>query len=166
MSIATSVIVRASPSLRILCATISAGALVIGVLLLAGRIGEAGTIIRTALAIASVFLGFLGFYHGARHRKHQHIDISGTGQIRLAEAGSKGPCSAADRPYLKKNAQVVHLLPNSTLWRQMLLLRLRTGSGRIITVPVMSDSVPKDGFRALSVACRWILSQSKSTDLR
>lgn len=166
MSIATSVIVRASPSLRMLSAAMSLGAVLIGVLIASGQIGETTSIARALLAAASIFLGFFGFYHGVRHRNHQHIDISGTGQIRLAETGDTGPCAAANRPYLKKNGQVVHLLPSSTLWRRMLLLRLRTGSGRIITVPIMPDSVSRDSFRALSVACRWILSRIDPTDKR
>ncbi|WP_220807239.1 protein YgfX [Noviherbaspirillum aridicola] len=144
----------------------SLGAFLIGVLIGAGRVGDPDPLLRAILAAASIFLGFFGFYHGVRHRKHQHIDISGTGQIRLVETGDTGPCAAANRPHLKKNGQVVHLLPSSTLWRRMLLLRLRTGSGRIITVPVMPDSVSQDSFRALSVACRWILSRNDSTDTR
>jgi toxin CptA len=166
MSIAATVIVRTSPTLVGLRAAMACGAISIGLLIAAGQIGEPAFLLRAALSGTCIFIGFFGFYHGVRHRKHQHIDISGAGQIRLVEACGTGACAAANRPHLKKNGQVVHLLPSSTLWRQMLLLRLRTGSGRVITVPVMPDSVSQNGFRALSVACRWILSQSNPTDKR
>ncbi|HEY8609381.1 MAG TPA: protein YgfX [Noviherbaspirillum sp.] len=164
MSIATTVIVRASPTLSAMGWLMSLGAVVIGVLIASSQIGELPSLPQLLLSASSIFLGFFGFYHGVQHRKHQHIDISGTGQIRLVEVDETGACSAADRPHLKKNGQVVHLLPSSTLWRQLLLLRLRTETGRIINVPVMPDCVSPDGFRTLSVACRWILSQRSSTD--
>lgn len=163
-SIASSVVVRTSPILRALSVVMSCGAVLIGALVATGAIGEVSTSSRVALALGSVFLGFFGFYHGARHRKHQHIDISGTGQIRLSEWGETRSCAAANRPNLQKNGQVVHLLPSSTLWRWMLLLRLRTESGRVITVPVMPDSVSRDGFRALAIASRWILSRVETND--
>jgi toxin CptA len=46
----------------------------------------------------------------------------------------------------------VALLPGSTLWPQLLLLRLGTEEGAVLLLPVLRDSVSPGVFRALAVA--------------
>jgi toxin CptA len=164
MSIAVSAVVRPSRLLFAMLLLMSGGAFIVGGAIATAQVGEMHGLLRALLATFSFFLGFFGFYHGGRHRKHQHIDISGTGQIRLTGVAAIGSCSGPNRPHLIKGGEVVKLLGDSTIWSRMLILRLQTESGKITTVPIMPDCVSRDSFRALSVACRWIIARSPATD--
>lgn len=46
----------------------------------------------------------------------------------------------------------VTLLEGSTVWPQLLLLRLRDDDGVLWRLPVLRDSLPPEQFRALAVA--------------
>jgi len=46
----------------------------------------------------------------------------------------------------------------------MLLLRLQADNGDKWVVPILTDCVSRDEFRALSVACRWIAAHNDSAD--
>jgi len=131
----------------------------------AGQLGALSFTPRILLAAFNVFLGVFGFYHCIRHRKILHIDISGVGQIRLTEVGVVGACTGTDWPHVRKQGEVVRLLSDSTIWPQLLLLRLQAGSGKITTVLIFSDCVSPESFRALSVACRWIAACSQPPQL-
>ncbi len=60
----------------------------------------------------------------------------------------------------------VHLLPDSTLWPHLLVLRLRSEDGGIRTVPILPDSTSRESFRALAAACRWLAARSEAGDMR
>jgi toxin CptA len=161
MSIAVSAIVRPSRRLSSLVGAMSSIVLAGGVAIAAGFAAEFSPFLRWPLASSIVFLSFFGFYHGTRCRKPIQLDISGTGQIRLTEVDSVRPCREREWPHVDVYGEAFVLLSDSTLSACVLLLRLRAESGRIITVPVLPDSVSRDTFRALSAACRWIAIQSK-----
>ena len=55
---------------------------------------------------------------------------------------------------------LAQLLAGSTVWPNLLLLRLRLENGRVRTIPVLPDSVSRETFRALQVACRWVASHN------
>jgi len=84
------------------------------------------------------------------------ISISSAGQIRLLEVGA--PTQNMPEVFDTGNTAwiVVNLLEDSTLWPQLLMLRLRSETGRVIVLPILSDSVGLHSFKSLSVACRWI----------
>ena len=131
-----------------------------GVCIGVGSIGDISPLSRLLIAVTVIFLAVFGFYHGARHRKIIHIDISGAGQCRLAEVGSEGSCMNTNWPHVGNPRVVVALLKNSTIWPHLLLLRLQADNGKITIVPILPDSVSRDSFRALSVACRWVATHS------
>lgn len=118
-----------------------------GTLSWSARIGLAGLcILAAALALVLVL----------RDRKVIWLHISGTGQIRVVEHLVQ---SARAKPQVMK-AGLAQLLGGSTIWPGMLFLRLRLENGKIRTIPILPDSVSEDAFRALSVACRWLISHN------
>lgn len=159
MSIAVSAVVHPSRVLLSLLFSMAALAAAIGAAVLAGWLGDLDVMHRAAVGTPPVFMAFFGFYHGVRHRKTLHIDISGDGGIRIAEPVSGNPCGAENSPHLVSDGTVVEMLDNSTIWPSLLVLRLRADDGCITVVPILPDSVSKDAFRALSVACRWIAAR-------
>jgi toxin CptA len=159
MSIAVSVAVHPSRLLRFLIFSVSSAVAAIGIAVLAGWLGELAPFPRVTIGMLPVFMAFFGFYHGVRHRKTLHIDISGAGQIRITNALSTSPCRDADRPHVTSGSKVVEMMDDSTLWPNLLVLRLRASDGDITVVPILQDSVPRNAFRALSVACKWIAAR-------
>lgn len=84
----------------------------------------------------------------------RRIDISGLGEIRLTVQQSLGAVPA--------RADVLQLLPGSTIWQHSLLLLLGTpGRKRITVLRIWPDSVSREQFRALSVALRAIAGRDK-----
>lgn len=164
MSIAVSAVVHPSRFLLVLTALISISTGLIGIAIAAGFIGSLSAVPRLALGSAAFFLALFGFYHGVRHRKTIQLDIYGTGLIRLSEPGSEGPCTHTNRPHVSGSGERVWLLKSSTIWPNLLLLHFRTGGGQTRVLPVLPDCVSRDGFRAISVACRWIASQAQDSD--
>ncbi len=163
MSIAVSVTVKPS---RLLFAMVTAMffiAAAVAFAVFSGLLGELSFAVRTVAAAFTLFLGCFGFYHGVRQRKPIHIDISGSGQIRISELADTAPCTDAMWPHVSENGSVVRLHKSSTIWPQLLLLRLENDGGKIWTVPVLPDCVSRDSFRAMSVACRWIASRGDLT---
>lgn len=162
MSIAVSAVVQPS---RVLIMMIGAMAIVVaavGAAIGFGLVGDMAAAPRLLLAAFLVFLAFFGFYHGVHARKTIQLDISGVGQVRLTEVSSPGPCTTTNWPHVRTVEDVFRLMPNSTLWPHLLLLRLKAESGKTVTVPVLPDCVSRDKFRALSVACRWIAMHDNS----
>lgn len=162
MTIAVSVTVRPSRLLFLMVSAMSLAATAAGFAIGLGHIGELSILYRGTLAAFILFTAVFGFYHGIRHRKPIHIDISGVGQIRLTEVCAAGACTNTKRPHVRGSTGVVRLAGDSTIWPHLLLLRLLSESGKISTLPVLPDSVSRDDFRALSVACRWIAAHNDS----
>jgi toxin CptA len=161
MSIAVSATVRPSRLLLKMVIVLCAGVAAIGFLIATGYLGGLSPSVRAFAAISCVFAAVFGFYHGAGGRKPIHIDISGTGQFRLAEALDASPCKQSNEPHLDRQVEVVRLLDHSTIWPYLLLLRLQHESGKITSLPILPDCVSRDSFRALSVACLWIASRGE-----
>jgi hypothetical protein len=115
--------------------------------------------------IASILLGG-AIFMPRRPGKTFHIDISGIGQIRLTQySGVSVFHNKIDLALDGSLGRLVHLSPDSIVWSQFLLLRLKPEQGAIISIPVLIDSVSASGFAKLSVACRWIAAQSTSREM-
>ena len=147
MSIALSVVVRPSCLLR--CALLLFGT-AHGALALALCAGVAAPLAwpHGVAAAALLCAGLLG--HAALRRRTPHqIDVSGVGELRVTVQHHSGaPLAGPTR---------MRLLPGSTLWPQLLVLRLRAAQhGAVLTLPVLPDSLPPAQFRALAVACMCI----------
>jgi toxin CptA len=84
----------------------------------------------------------------ASARKVRRIDISGLGQLRLTVQQSIGVRIA-----------LLRLLPGSTLWSGLMLLRLGGEDGVILRLVLLPDSMEAGQFRRVSVAMRDIASQ-------
>ncbi|WP_420799658.1 protein YgfX [Noviherbaspirillum saxi] len=133
----------------------------IGIGVVIGLIGVLPFMPKWISASAILFLSFFGFYHGTKRRKPIQLDISGAGQFRLTEVASFAPCSTRNRPHVITNGEEFKLLGDSTLSPHLMVLRLQAEDKRIITVLILPDSVSRDTFRAVSVACRWIAMNGK-----
>ena len=90
----------------------------------------------------------------ARATTTRRIDISGVGELRLTVQLKLCAAPARGVP--------VRLAPGSTLWPQLLLLRLRAEDGALTVLAVLPDSVGPGRFRALAVALRAIAGRDNS----
>jgi toxin CptA len=161
MSIAVSAVVKPS---RILLAAIGGmcvGAVVVAGMVGLGQIGKLSTLPRLFIAGSCGLAAFFAFYSAVQSRKTFRIDISDIGQIRLEEyIGAEKFSSATGAA--KNN--VVELMPDSTIWPHLLLLRLRSDDNQITVLPILRDCVGVGIFRALSIAFRWIATQNSRAE--
>lgn len=154
MSIALSVLVHPSRTLRRALVACGAAQAALGSAILAGWAGplaQPGLLGAAALACAA-----LAWARAASAPTAHQIDVSGLGEIRLTVKQKLG---RAPWPALP-----LQLLPGSTVWPQLLLLRLAAGGGKqgkSVFLPVLPDSLTQDEFRALAVAIRSIASRNK-----
>lgn len=160
MSIAVSAIIRPSRMLAAIVFTMS------GVLLGAAALLwlEADSIFHESLAGACALAGSaLGLFPLLR-RKSVRIDVTGIGQIRLADTSSDAQI-ASTNPSMR-GVEVVQMLRDSTFWSSLMVLRLQSGSGRVTVLTILPDSMERSAFHALSVACRWIAARQISPQTR
>ena len=161
MSIATSAEVKPS---RILCVLVLMMACVLW--LTASRlIVMAGAQTPDfSYALASVVCAIAGcmlLLSCRTHVKTLRIDITATGQIRLTHTSHNAFLSDRGHNVVRsEEGEVVQLIRDSTLWSCMLILRLRTESGKVIVLPILRDSMTAAAFRSVCVACRWIAAQN------
>ena len=163
MSIAVSAVVQPSRLLFAMVGAMSIAVAFIGIAIGVGAVGDLSLAARLGMSVITVFLSFFGFYHGIHDRKPIHIDISGTGQLRITEVVASAPCTDTNWPHLEEIGEVVELMNDSTLLPYLLLLRLGTSKG-IKVLPILPDSVSRESFLSLSVACRWIAAQGERTE--
>jgi len=157
MSIAVSADIKPSRLLLIMMAAAAVAVALIGVIFAFALVGQLSFVFRMALAGACIVAAILAFWLVLKNRKTVWLHISGTGQIRLVEHHATVRVKPGSQVMSGGLAQ---LLAGSTVWPNLLLLRLRLESGRVRTIPVLPDSVPRETFRALQVACRWVASHN------
>ncbi len=160
MSIALSAVIRPSKVMSALVGLQCMLAGSVGILIAVGAVGDLPLSERLALAALCLSAAIYGITRYTRSRQAVQINISGDGHIRLVDVATGKAVSAA-----KKTPSPVKLLEGTTLWSHLLLLRLRLDSGSVRTIAILPDSVSKDAFRRLSVACRWIASRTEKTGL-
>jgi hypothetical protein len=156
MSIAVSAVVGPSRLLRGLVLAYGlanlAAAVAVG-LLLPGRFALAPLAAALFTASAACLL-----HRFATPTKTRRIDISGVGQLRLTvqqdmrTSDAAGSVADGAAPLPAPEATLVVLLPGTTIWPQLLLLRLRSQTGSVTHLPVLPDGVAPGVFRALAVA--------------
>jgi toxin CptA len=129
MSIAVSVIVRPSSVLRLahagLCACVVASAAVCP---------------GVVAPLLCVLAGVLAWFCGRPGAIVCQFDLIGVGRLRLT--------------VYQQTGTTPHLLDGSTLWPNLLLLRLGGDDGRAQVLAVLPDSVARPEWRALALACR------------
>lgn len=130
--------------------------------------GELTVLEKTGIAGISCLVVAYVFLRTVRFAKVCEIHVSGAGQIRLrtlsesanpgrkdAEYSGTGHPGAED--FVNQHGELVRLLPVSTLWSWLLILHLRHENGRNSILTILPDAVGDESFRALLVACRWIV---------
>ena len=161
MSIAVSAVVLPSRFLLV-----AVGGMCIGITLFAGligvgRIGELSKPLSLLISGSCILAAVSSFYRTGRKRKTFRIDISDIGQIRLEEYTGSGKFSWRAEG---AKSNMVNLMPDSTIWTHLLLLRLRGEDDQIKVLPILRDCVDDDDFRRLSIACRWIAVQTSAVE--
>jgi toxin CptA len=161
MSIAVSAVVQPSRLLFAALGGMCVGIVFVAATIILGWVGDLSIHFRSLIAASCFFAAFIGFYWTTRARKTFRIDISDIGQIRLEEyIGVRGLAS----PTEPAKSIVVDLMPDSTIWPHLLLLRLRSENGQIFVLPILRDCVGNEAYRALSIACRWIAAQNNRAE--
>ncbi len=151
MSIAVSAVIQPSKLLLSLVGGMSVISLGIAVLVATGFIGSLSPLARVFLAVMCASVAIAVFLREKRKTQYV-IHISGVGQIRL-RTGSNIEHAIVDGA----EDEIVHLLPASTIWSGLLLLHLQNDLQQRTVVTVLRDTVSAESFRALLVACRWIV---------
>lgn len=152
MSIALLVIVRPSPCLRLLRASLAASVLAVALWLAPWSTAARAAPLRWPLAapIICAAASLMGLRGLLRPVNAYRLDISGIGQMRLAVYLQSERGKAVAPP------AAVTLMADSALWPWLLVLRLRRvdGQGGTLRLLVLPDSVAPGVFRPLALACR------------
>ena len=149
MSIAVTAVIR--PSLRIsiathiLCIVILLAGIAVGYGAM-GSFSPSGRILIAAISIPASFLAIILF---RRREFPVRLEILDSGEIWLARMETNSDKMDFGR-------QRVELTGDTTLWPNLMILRLRAEDGRVLVVRVLPDTVSAQEYRALSVALRWI----------
>ncbi|MBS0308854.1 MAG: hypothetical protein JSS58_07775 [Proteobacteria bacterium] len=151
MSIAVAAVVKPSRILRVL--VMGMHFLPALVLLSLARFDELLLFWRWLFWTLGIAIVLTAIRHARRAGGMLHIDISGSGQIRVSEAGA---LSSVATTFAAGEMQKVRLKPSSTIWPFLLLLRLERQDGKIVNKVILPDSMSADSFRTLSVALRWL----------
>ena len=136
MSIAVSVIVRPSSGLRLLHAGMCCCVL-----------ASAAACPGWCAPLLCVLAALLGGWRGRQRGNARQLDISGVGQLRLT--------------VYQEHGTALRLLPGSTIWPGLLLLRLGDDDGGVHSLTVLPDSVTPADWRALSLASRAIAARTE-----
>lgn len=161
MSIAVSAVIHPSRLLFALAISMCLGTGLIGIVIGVGWVGNLSLLARAALTTVCISMSCWGLNRSMVSRKSLHIDISGIGQMRLAEHNKLAASTLpGDSQQSWHSGEVVQLMTGSTLWPYLLLLRLQTKDRQVRILPILPDCVGADSFRALSVACRWVAAHN------
>ena len=151
MSIAMTVVL--APSRRLRCLLAGFGVSLLAAACAVGLVAPARFAAGPAVAAALLFAGVCVAHAALRPAMVHRIDISGPGQLRLTV--QQGVALE------ETDALAARLLPGSTLWPRLMLLRLgtdagtpgeRAAGGACCSVAVLPDSLTPEAFRALAVA--------------
>ena len=142
MSIAMTALVHPSRRLRLLLGGFAACLLLAA--LAAGLEASTRFAAEPVVAGALLFSGLCLAHAAAVPATVHQIDISGVGQLRLTVQQGGGTDA--------RGGMLVALLPGSTLWPRLMLLRLGGGDGACCHLAVLPDSVAPEAFRGLVVA--------------
>nr|WP_133467272.1 protein YgfX [Herminiimonas fonticola] len=125
----------------------------IAALIATDSIGNLSLSARIVLAGLCASVAITAFSRAMFRKTKYVIHISGTGQIRLATE-KRNEQAIADSA---AESELVHLLPVSTIWSGLLLLHLQNERQHTMVLTILPDMVSAENFRALLIACRWIV---------
>lgn len=160
MSIAVSTVVLPSRQLAVLTGGFCLGVAGIAALLVSGAAIDAPLAMRSVLALVLTVVLVWASRAAIWCGKSLRIDISEHGEITVAEDEActiEGMRAGREQD---AGGTVVTLLPDSTIWPYLLLLRLRADDRRTRNVLILRDCMSAEKFRALSVACHWIAAHN------
>jgi hypothetical protein len=164
VTIAVSLVVRPSETLLRAIWAMAIAAMLAAFLIFFQSCDLSAGIRLQIFAIVSISAGYTVF-NASFHRKTFHIDISGIGQIRMKQYS--GVSASGENIHFALDGHlgpVVHLRPESVLWPQFLLLRLKPDLGPAISIIVFPDSMSGTGFADLSVSCRYIAMRNANVE--
>lgn len=165
MSIAVSAIVKPSKIFLILVSTICMAIVCMAIIIGMSEIGELTLRGRLFISFLLAASGISAFFYVFFNRKTFHIDISGIGQIRLKEYNGIDDLMRQKEKHGKGDSiGTVQLEKDSTLWPYLLLLRLSAVNRGVSTLIIFPDSMERESFKALMVACRWIAAHNIHAD--
>jgi len=134
--------------------------LLVAVLIGLDAVGDLFLPARLLIALLVVVVtGWLCWRWHAR-RVVVRLSISGIGQIHLQQ-----PADSAKQQMDEGPAELVTLLPSSTIWPWLLILHLQNVHGRTAVILILRDSVSQETFNALLVACRWLAMRRPENEL-
>lgn len=161
MSIATSAIIKPSRTLYLLKLLMACVLFVTAARLITMAAPKTPDIVHTVACLLCVFAGCLLALSCRTLAITLRIDITATGQIRLTHTSHDAfKHGSVQQTQAVIEGEAVQLMKDSTLWSSMLILRLRNGSGKVIVLPILRDSMTKNAFRSVCVACHWIAAQN------
>lgn len=161
MSIAVSTVVYPSRLLAVVFGSVCMASACLACLIALGFTGNFSPLWRAVIVLALSVIPVLASSGVIRNKNSLHIDISYNGQIKVEE--DKALAAVHTKAVLQQersSSEVVKLMPNSTIWTHLLLLRLQAKDRKIRTVLILPDCMSANSFRALSVACRWIAAHN------
>lgn len=165
MSIAVSTVVMPSRRLAVLLGSFCLGMAAVAAYLVISPTIHLSLAWRVALALTLTVIPVWASHAPIWRGKSLRIDISEHGQITVTEDKTctvqSGQAKTSEPPRQgHTGSAVVRLMPDSTIWPHLLLLRLQAEDRRIRNVLILRDSVSAEEFRSLSVACRWIAAHN------
>lgn len=161
MSIAVSAIIRPSRILSGFILGMAGLFILISVAVFTGQLGEFAGYGTEIVGITNLCMALFLLFIYFREQKTFQIDISGIGKIRIREIKEARKVYLSEADDINQSREEFHIIKGSTVWPSVLFLWLESNSGSKIMIRVFSDSVKKDEFRALYVACRWIATHGK-----
>jgi toxin CptA len=164
MSIAVSAVVKPSRRLSVAVVAMCMAVLCSGMAIGLGVVGDLTPVFRMGAVLVCVAGAGYAFCTTVMTRKMYDIHISGVGQIRLSVQATSS--SRSINRAEKIPAEPVRLLASSTLWSGLLILHLQNEKKRTEVVRILPDSVSTESFRALLVACRWIVMRHPEAENR
>lgn len=162
MSIAVSAVIQPSRLLLSLVGVMSVILLGIAALVVTSSIGDLSLLARIILSGICTAVAIAAFARPILCKTKYFIHISGVGQIRLLAEKRNAPAMVDGAA----ESEIVHLLPASIIWSGLLLLHLQNERGQTTVVVIFPDTVSTENFRALLVACRWIVLRHAESDIR
>lgn len=155
MSIAVSAVVKPSRRLSVVVTAMCLLVLCSGIVVGTGIVGDLSPLFKTVALLVCALMAGYAFCTKVIARRTYVIHISGVGQIRL---GVEMASDSRDQKIANgMKSEPVKLLASSTLWSGLLILHLQNEKQKTEVVRILPDSVSTESFRALLVACRWIV---------
>ncbi len=113
---------------------------------------------RMVIFFVCELMACIGYFCILQNRKIMGLHITGSGQVRLVDYSCQAEARIGHRGV---HGELGQLLVGSTVWANLLLLRIKLENGKVQTVLILPDAVSKEVFRSLKVACCWSASQCR-----